>query len=96
MRVRLIATGNTINIPYSIYSEESIINSSYQTPFYNGFFNVVPNIDNVYEIQLPKGIISSVFRITLGPTLDPFHRYNMALKVTTSGMESDSKWFQIQ
>ncbi len=96
IRVRLIATGSTVSIPFSIYGDENVTVDSYGTALYEGSIPVVPGIDNTYTIQLPKNVNSSIFRLALGPAADPFHRYDMTIRVATSGMESDSRWLPVR
>ena len=61
-----------------------------------GNINTVPNSDEVYEINLPKSVNGTIFRLVLGPSSDPFHRYDCQMKVSSSGMESDSKWIPVR
>jgi hypothetical protein len=35
-------------------------------------------------------------RLVLGPCTDSFHRYDVMVKVTTSGLESESRWIPIR
>jgi hypothetical protein len=95
-RVRLIATGSTTSIPYSIFGDESWTDPTYFNPLFSGTFPVVPGKDGVYEIQFPKNVNTDIFRLTLGPTFDPFYRYNILVKVQTSGMQGQSKWVPIR
>ncbi len=95
-RVRLIATGTTTSIPYSIFGDESWIDPTYSNPRFSGTFDVVPGRDGVYEIQFPKNVNTDIFRLTLGPTSDPFYRYNILVRVQTSGMQGQSKWVPIR
>lgn len=92
-RTRLIVAGtDTVSMPFQIFSEAHNSWPTYGTQLYSGTFPVVPGVDDVYEVQLPKNINGTVFRIVLGPTSDPFHRYDLLAKVSLSGMESDSRW----
>jgi hypothetical protein len=92
-RVRLIIAGtDTVSMPFKIESEAHNVWPTYGTELYSGSFPVVPGVDDVYEVQLPKNVNGTMFRIVLGPTDDPFHRYDLLAKVSLSGMESDSKW----
>src|ERR1039458_10273026 len=95
-RVRLIMNGTTTQMPFSIYGDNSQSNPSLANPRYSSYFTVIPGLDNVYEIQLPKSINTDIFRLTLGPTLDSFHRYSVYVKVQTSGMQGQSKWMPIR
>lgn len=96
LRVRLISTGDN-NIPIKILNESEVT-----IPFmtansgeYSTTFPVIPNIDDIYEIILPKTVNGTVFRIELGPTVYPFHRYDIQVKVVISGMEANPKWIKI-
>ena len=101
-RTRLVATGSTTLIPFQIYTDlNSTMNPSYglnnTNPIYSGAIAVIPDIDEVYEVFLPKSVNGTIIRIVLGPTNgDAFHRYDMQIKVSTSGMESDSKWVPVR
>jgi hypothetical protein len=95
-RVRLIATGSTTSIPYTIWGDDSETYPTYSNPRFSGTFPVVPGLDMVYEIQFPKNVNTDIFRLTLGPTSDPFYRYNILVRVQTSGMQGQSKWVPIR
>ena len=95
-RVRLIATGSTTSIPYAIWGDNSGTDPTYSNPLFSGTFLVVPGQDSVYEIQFPKNVNTDIFRLTLGPTSDPFYRYNILARVQTSGMQGQSKWVPIR
>jgi hypothetical protein len=95
-RVRMIINGSTVLIPYGFYGDDSPSDPTYASLLYSGTFPVRPQIDNVYEIQLPKNINSDIVRLVLGPTNDSFHRYDVMVKVATSGMESESRWIPIR
>lgn len=96
-RTRLIMRGLTSTMPYAIYSEvDSTVPFNNGTPLHSGTFAVDPFRDNVYEVDMPHNINGTMIRIVLGPTNDPFHRYDLQAKVSTSGMESDSKWIQVR
>ena len=91
LRIRVISTGDS-SIPFAIYGDASPTLLSNSNPLYSGSFTVTPNLDNTYEVELPKNVNGNILRLTLGPTAQPFHRYDVQVKVATSGMESDSKW----
>ena len=95
-RIRLIQTGATTSIPYSIWGDESPTDPTYSNPRFSGSFPVTPWIDTVYEVQLPKSINTDIIRITLGPVADPFYRYTIYVKVQTSGMKGQSQWMPIR
>lgn len=97
LRVRLILIGTTTSIPFEILGEDQEAVPSYDlVSLYNGSFPITPGVDNVYEIQLPKSINGTIFRVILGPTDDPFHRYDLQARVQISGMETDAKWIPIK
>ena len=95
-RTRLIMNGATISMPYAIYGDTSINSPTNLIPLFSGSFPVNPGSDNVYDVFLPKSINTDVFRLVLGPTSDSFHRYNMLVKVISSGMQSEAKWQPIK
>ena len=95
-RLRLISTGDT-SIPYQIYTDQN----AYVVPGYSltdtntafsGQIPVIPGVDGVWEVELPHSINGTIMRITFGPTVDPFYRFDLELKVAESGMETESQW----
>lgn len=96
IRVRLIMTGSTTSLPFSIYSDDSPTIPINSNALFSDNLVVIPNTDNVYEYKFRKNINGTMLRVTLGPTADPFHRYDMLARVATSGMESDSKWMPLR
>ena len=97
LRVRLIYAGRETSVPVTIYGEDSPTIPTYGGPIlYQGNITVVPFTDNVYELNFPKSKNSTVFRVVFGPTLSPFHRYDVQLRLQTSGMESSNKWVTIR
>lgn len=93
-RTRLIATGTSID--YTIYGEGETVGSGYPaTPLYSGTLSTVPDVDEIYEVDIPKNVNGRIFRIVLGPA-DVFHRYDMWLKVAMSGMATDNKWVPLR
>lgn len=95
IRIRIISTGD-VTIPFSIFGDISSTLPANTTALFSSSFQVVPFQDNVIETDLPKNINGTILRITLGPTVSPFHRYDLFVKIATSGMESDSKWIQMR
>jgi hypothetical protein len=65
-------------------------------PIFSTNLIVTPYTDQIWSTYLPKSINSSVLRITIGPTQNPFHRYDMKVRVSDSGMQSDSKWVPVR
>jgi hypothetical protein len=96
-RLRLIMNGSTTSLPYQILGDYSPTDPTYGTPIlYSSTIQVFPGLDNVYEVFLPKSVNTDIVRLVLGPTADSFHRYDVHVKVQTSGMESDSQWVPIR
>lgn len=93
LRIRLILVGNTTSIPFKLLGEAQEAVPTYDaTVLYEDAFSIVPGVDDVYEVKLPKSINGTIFRVVLGPTDDPFHRYDLQARVQFSGMETDAKW----
>jgi len=96
IRLRLIDTGNG-SIPVNLYGDADTTD-----PFYDvgNLFSttITPKnlIDYVYQIDLPKSVNSDILRLALGNCTFPFHRFDCYFKVSTSGMESDSKWIPVK
>lgn len=100
-RTRLVMTGTTVSLPYAILTDQNsqmdpAYNQTNTNPIFSGIIPVVPNVDGVYEVNLPKSVNGTIFRLVLGPSNDPFHRYDCQMKVSSSGMESDSKWVPVR
>jgi hypothetical protein len=93
-RIRIIPT--TTTIPWAIYDDYNLSGLAYATPLASGTIQTVPNVDEIYEIPMPKNVNAAVMRLVLGPTTGPFYRYDVSLKVQTSGMETGSKWLPIR
>ena len=97
IRVRLITNGSLTNMGLTLYGDLNPSNPTYAgTPLYNTTFVVTPQTDQVYEIQLPKSINTTMCRITLGPFAPSFHRYDMQIRVSLSGMETDAQWMPLR
>jgi len=97
LRLRVILVGTTTSIPFAIYGDNQEMDPTYDTtPQYSGAFQITPGEDVVVQANLPKSVNSTIFRVTLGPTLDAFHRFDLQAKVAISGMETDSKWMPIR
>lgn len=96
LRTRLLATG-AAPIPLIIYGDANPTDPANSgAPLFIGSLAVAAGMDSIYELQLPKSINATIARITLGPVDDYFHRYDMQIRVSTSGMESDSKWIPVR
>lgn len=96
LRIRMIVNGTTTSMPYAIYGDDSETSPHLNSALFADSFAVRPGFDNVYEIQLPKSVNTDVFRLTLGPVADSFHRYNVIVKVHISGMQGQAKWLPIR
>jgi hypothetical protein len=99
-RIRLISEGDA-EIPYQIITDElGTVVPAYgltdTNPAFSGTIPVVPFVDNIWEVELPKSVNGTIVRLVIGPTTAPFHRYDVQLKVQTSGMESESQWMPIK
>ncbi len=95
-RVRMIVNAPTTVMPYKVYGDDSESDPTLNSIFYQGSFPVRAGIDNVYEIQFPKSVNTDIFRLTLGPVLGSFHRYDVLIKVHTSGMKGQARWMPIR
>ena len=100
IRLRMIQMGNTMQeitaFPYQLFGDASATINTNIEPLLSGTFMTYPGVDYVYEIQLPKSINTDIFRMTLGPVQDPFCRYDCQIRVSMSGMESDSQWIPVR
>ena len=96
MRIRLIMNGSTTYLPYAFFDDSSSTIPTNTRPLFTSGITVQPGVDQVIEIPFPKNINSCMFRLVLGPTADSFHRYDVMLKLQTSGMEGESKWLPIR
>lgn len=95
LRIRLIDTGNA-SIPFAIYGSNSTFPSYTGIPQYSGTFGVLTGRDEIYEIDIPKNVNLDMMRLVLGPTTVPFHRYDVQVRVSGSGMESDARWITLK
>lgn len=96
LRTRLVATGGT-PIPLVIYGDANPTDpANAGTVLYTGALAVAAGLDNVYELQMPKSVNTTIARIVIGPADAYFHRYDMQIRVSLSGMESDSKWIPVR
>jgi len=98
-RVRLLMTGqgyNDLNLKYAFYGDADITYPLYSQTQYNGTIQTFMGIDYVYEVQLPKNVNTTMMRLTLGPSDNPFYRFDVEMRVSESGMETDSKWVPLR
>jgi hypothetical protein len=100
IRFRMITTGNdplvTQQFPVVIYGDDSPTIFTNTNQLYSTTLDTFPGIDYVYQLDLPKSVNSNILRITLGPVDFPFYRYDCQIKVSSSGMESDSQWIPVR
>jgi hypothetical protein len=98
-RVRLIIPGNgynDVNLKYAVYGDTSGTVPFYGTIQFEGTIPTIPGLDNVYEVQFPKSVNSDMFRLVLGPSDNPFYRFDVQVRESESGMATDSKWVPIR
>lgn len=85
--LRTIAKGTPI--PFIIYFSDG--------RKWDGKFNVTPNAEDDYVLDVPKGTNGRILRVTLGPTDFDFNRYYMRFQVATSGGDKDTElqWYVV-
>lgn len=94
-RIRIIPVDATLT--WAVYETSQAVFPAYSgTPVISGTLTVVPDVDDVYEIQLPKSVNVNIVRIVLGPTTNPFHRYDLIARVSPSGVETDAQWITVR
>ena len=99
LRTRLISMGDS-GIQMSIFADPQTLPypfsynfpSGAPVPIFQDVIPVVPYTDQIWEYKFPKNVNLSMCRVVLGPQTNEFHRYDMQLRVSQSGMESDSRW----
>lgn len=98
LRMRLRCISGTSSIPFKILSETEATLPSMDgaSGVYTGEFSTQINVDDVWEVVIPKTVYGTVFRIELGPTSEPFHRYDLELLVNISGGKAQPKWVRYQ
>jgi len=79
-RVRMIAGGTTVN--YKLFGADASIAT--------GSITTVLDVDDVYEVNLPKTIKGTIIRLELDATA-AFHRYWVHYRYTLSGHETSMK-----
>jgi len=80
--VRLLALGTSV--PYTLYFQDGI----QQT----GNLSVTPDVEDTYQIDIPKTRSGQVIRLTLGPTDFIFYRYYIRLQVAISGKDTENTY----
>ena len=81
-QVRLKSEGSSI--PYSLLFEDASQVS--------GSIVTVPNVEDVYEVSVPKTTAGQVVKIILGPTDFLFYRYYFRLQVATEGKDTENTY----
>lgn len=84
-RLRVLPLGTVIN--YRIYAEDVSIFAEALT--------VQPNVDNIIDVLLPKGVNVSIYRMELWST-SIFHRHYVDLKIDIGGEQTQYKIVRIQ
>jgi hypothetical protein len=92
IRLRLIPLLGLNSIPWFLIDDPDLSVTTYGAGSLSGNLAVNSGFDQVYEIQMPKSINTTMMRFVLGPASQPFCRYDMQVKVSMSGMETDSHW----
>jgi len=96
IRLRLIPTATEdLKIKILSETESTSPNSTSSNGIHTVYQKVIGGKDDVYEINLPKTILGTIFRIELGPTAQPFHRYDLDVRVNTSGKTQVVSWNKI-
>lgn len=97
LALRLRTITEEVTLPFKIISENEVVLPNYGSA--NGVYSgtIVTNVgkDDVYELNIPKTIRGTVWRVVLGPTSLPFYNYDLQLKVALSGMEADPRWLRM-
>lgn len=83
---RILSESNG-DIPYTIYFEDAAQIS--------GVINVLANVENAYELGLPKTTAGAILRVELGPTSFTFYRYYMQFQVAKQGRDTDNEWVTV-
>jgi len=91
-RIRIITQG-VENLVLRFYDEDGL---TLGTPIHTETIVTEANNDEIYEFAFPKTIKGSTIRVVIGPSILPFHRYDMQLKLNPSGMDSDPKWIKVK
>jgi hypothetical protein len=91
-RFRIITQGEE-QLVLCFYDEESNVLT---TPIYTHTILTHKDMDEIYEFAFPKTVKGSTIRIVIGPSVLPFHRYDMQLKIALSGMEAEPKWLKVK
>ncbi len=85
--LRVMPMGGSF-IPYTIYFADSVER--------NGIVAVVPNVEDSYYIDVPKGTSGRITRVVFGPTTFDFHRFYVRLLVTESGKDTELRWVSVE
>jgi hypothetical protein len=96
-RIRLRAITEETAIPIKILTEteETIPNATGASGIWTGSFTTVPNVDNTWELIVPKTLYGNIFRFELGPLTTAFHRYDLQVLLNPLGMQTKQRWLQV-
>jgi hypothetical protein len=96
LRIKMIVIDDVGTIPIKVMGDESAIIPSYGTELYAVNMPVIAGVDNIYQVDFPKSINATVFRVVIGPSTSQFHRYDIQVRVAASGMETDAQWVTLR
>lgn len=96
IRIRGIFGDGTIAIKVLNEMEATLPSSTGKAGEWVTTIQTLPNQDEVYEISVPKTVNGTVFRVEIGPSIVPFHRYDIQLKLNMSGMDANPKWINLR
>lgn len=96
-RIRMIYRGFADTLHFKVLGDTDVTFPNYgNTVLYEGDFKVNIGMDDVYQVDFPKSINTTMCRLVLGPASQPFHRYDAYFRVSMSGMETDARWMPIR
>ena len=96
LRLRAITEETSIPIKILTETEETVPNSIGTTGVYTTTFKTIPNVDDVWEIVLPKTIMGTIIRAEIGPLSSAFHRFDLQVLCSISGLQSSQKWLKFR
>ena len=91
--IRIFIDDNTnpintvLQLPYTIYFNDQSVCTG-KIPVLNG-------VEGSYTIGVPKGTSGAVGRFVIGPTTYDFHRFDIKIRLTESGQDTDKQWHKI-
>lgn len=95
LRLRTITEETELPIKILTETEATVPNSTGSSGIWSGTIPTIANIDNSWEIILPKTLAGNIFRFEIGPTDTPFHRYDLQILLNPLGMQANPKWVTI-